>query len=220
MKASFRDYIETLRKNNELLEIAKPVDLRDVAALVAQSEKALLFKNLPGYSMSLVSGLLQSRNRIALGMGVAYADIADKLGKAMDKPIQPKRVSNAPVKEVKILDAKGNLYKEKDSVQRFFEAAWMHKYKDKYYFSYSTGDTHFINYATGDNPYGPFTYQGVVLNPVDGWTNHHSIIELNGKWYIFYHDVQLSGKTHLRNVKVTQLTYNPDGSIQTVHSQR
>ena len=36
----------------------------------AQSEKALLFKNLPGYSMSLVSGLLQSRNRIALGMGV------------------------------------------------------------------------------------------------------------------------------------------------------
>ena len=48
MKASFRDYIEILRKNNELLEITKPVDLRDVAALVAQSEKALLFKNLPG----------------------------------------------------------------------------------------------------------------------------------------------------------------------------
>ena len=90
MKASFRDYIDTLRKNDELLEITKPVDLRDVAALVAQSEKALLFKNLPGYSMSLVSGLLQSRNRIALGMGVAYENIADKLGKAMDKPIEPR----------------------------------------------------------------------------------------------------------------------------------
>ena len=51
MKASFRDYIDTLRKHDELLEITKPVDLRDVAALVAQSEKALLFKNLPGYSM-------------------------------------------------------------------------------------------------------------------------------------------------------------------------
>ena len=100
MKASFRDYVNTLRKNDELLEIAKPVDLRNVAALVAQSEKALLFKNVTGYSMPVVSGLLQSRNRIALGMGVAYENIADKLGKAMDKPIEPERVANAPVKEV------------------------------------------------------------------------------------------------------------------------
>src|SRR5688500_14534165 len=100
MKASFRDYIHTLRKNGELLEIEKPVDLRNVAALVAQSEKALLFKNLPGYSMPVVSGLLQSRNRIALGMGVAYEDIAEKLASAMDKPIKPKRIANAPVKEV------------------------------------------------------------------------------------------------------------------------
>jgi len=55
MKASFRDYINILRKNDELLEIAKPVDLRNVAALVGQSEKALLFKNVIGYSMPVVS---------------------------------------------------------------------------------------------------------------------------------------------------------------------
>jgi 2,5-furandicarboxylate decarboxylase 1 len=110
MKASFRDYLETLRKNDELLEITKPVDLRDVAALVAQSDKALLFKNLPGYSMSVVSGLLQSRNRIALGMGVAYENIGDKLGKAMDKPIKPRRVTGAPVKDVVLTGKKVNLY--------------------------------------------------------------------------------------------------------------
>jgi 2,5-furandicarboxylate decarboxylase 1 len=110
MKASFRDYVNTLRKNDELLEITKAVDLRDVAALVAQSEKALLFKNLIGYSMPVVSGLLQSRNRIALGMGVAYENIADKLGKAMDKPIKPRRVPNPPVKEVKITGKKVDLY--------------------------------------------------------------------------------------------------------------
>lgn len=110
MKAIFRDYINILRKNDELLEISKAVDLRDVAALVAQSEKALLFNNLTGYSMPVVSGLLQSRNRIALGMGVAYENIADKLGKAMDKPIKPRRVANAPVKEVKITGKKINLY--------------------------------------------------------------------------------------------------------------
>ncbi len=125
-----------------------------------------------------------------------------------------------PVKEVKIVDSSGKLYKEKDNDRRFFEAAWMHKYNGKYYFSYSTGDTHNIVYAIGDNPNGPFTYKGVLLSPVEGWTNHHSIIEKDGKWYLFYHDIQLSGKTHLRNVKVTELKHNADGSIATIHSQR
>ncbi|HRI20694.1 MAG TPA: glycoside hydrolase family 43 protein [Panacibacter sp.] len=121
-----------------------------------------------------------------------------------------------PVKEIKIVDKEGKLFTEKDNDKRFFEAAWVYKYNGKYYFTYSTGDTHFICYATGDNPYGPFTYQGIVLNPVEGWTNHESIIQFNNKWFMFYHDIQLSGKTHLRNVKVTELHYNADGSIEPV----
>ncbi|HME62450.1 MAG TPA: UbiD family decarboxylase, partial [Candidatus Binatia bacterium] len=110
MKASFRDYIHTLRKNDELIEVSKSVDLRNVAALVAKADKALLFKNVSGYSMPVVSGLLQSRNRIALGMGVPYENIADKLRGAMDKPIKPKRVANAPVKEVIVTGKKVNIY--------------------------------------------------------------------------------------------------------------
>lgn len=120
------------------------------------------------------------------------------------------------VKEVQLVDENGKPFLEKNNDKRFFEAAWVHKYKGKYYFSYSTGDTHNICYAIGDKPYGPFTYKGIVLKPVQGWTNHHSIVEIGGKWYLFYHDVQLSGKTHLRNVKVTELTYNPDGTIKTI----
>jgi hypothetical protein len=93
----------------------------------------------------------------------------------------------------------------------------MHKYNGKYYFSYSTGDTHFICYAIANNPYGPFTYQGRILNPVVGWTSHHSICEFKGKWYLFYHDSSLSeGVTHLRSVKVTELTYDANGRIQTI----
>ncbi len=125
-----------------------------------------------------------------------------------------------PVREIKLVGQNGETFTEKENDKRFFEAAWMHKYNGKYYLSYSTGDSHFICYATGDNPYGPFTYQGVILNPVEGWTNHHSIVEHNGKWYLFYHDTQLSGKTHLRNVKVTELQHNADGSIQTISPQK
>jgi hypothetical protein len=120
-------------------------------------------------------------------------------------------------KELMILDKNGNPILAGDNKRRFFEAPWVHKFKGKYYFSYSTGDTHLICYAVGDNPYGPFTYQGVVLNPVIGWTNHHSICRFKEKFYLFYHDSSLSdGVTHLRSIKMTELTHNPDGTIQTI----
>jgi hypothetical protein len=120
------------------------------------------------------------------------------------------------VKDVQILDKAGKPLLTKDHDRRFFEGAWMHKYNSKYYFTYSTGDTHYLAYAIGDHPLGPFTYQGTFMKPVEGWTTHHSIVEIKGKWYIFYHDTQLSGKTHLRNVKVTELKRNADGTIQMI----
>jgi hypothetical protein len=120
-------------------------------------------------------------------------------------------------KDVVILDEKGNPLRQGDNEKRFFEASWMHKYNGKYYFSYSTGDTHFLCYAIGDDPYGPFTYRGRILEPVVGWTSHHSIVEFNGKWYLFYHDSSLSrGVTHLRNIKVTEFEYDQNGMIKTI----
>jgi hypothetical protein len=121
-----------------------------------------------------------------------------------------------PVKDIQILDENGQILYEKNDDKRFFEGAWVHKYNNKYYLSYSTGNTHYVSYAIADNPYGPFIYKGVILNPVAGWTTHHSILEVRGKWYIFYHDTQLSGKTYLRNIKVAELTYNADGSIKPI----
>jgi beta-xylosidase len=119
--------------------------------------------------------------------------------------------------EIKILDENGEPLRADDNDRRFFEAAWVHKFGGKYYLSYSTGDTHFICYAEGDNPMGPFTYKGKVLEPVIGWTNHHSIVEFKGKWYLFYHDSSLSGGVdHLRCLKYTELNIAPDGTITTV----
>jgi hypothetical protein len=120
-------------------------------------------------------------------------------------------------RDLQILDKDGKPITYGDKDRRFFEGSWMHIYKGKYYFSYSTGDTHRIVYATGDNPYGPFIYQGVVLEPVLGWTSQHSIVEFQNKWYLFYHDSSLSGgQTHLRSVKMAELHYNPDGTIRTL----
>lgn len=119
--------------------------------------------------------------------------------------------------DVIITDEQGLPLLQGDKERRFFEASWMHKYKGIYYFSYSTGDTHFICYAIGDTPYGPFKYAGKILEPVVGWTSHHSIIEFNGEWYLFYHDSSLSkGITHLRSIKVTKLEYDENGFIKTI----
>ncbi|MEE4287708.1 MAG: glycoside hydrolase family 43 protein, partial [Mariniphaga sp.] len=112
-------------------------------------------------------------------------------------------------RDVVILDENGEQLKAGDHERRFFEASWMHKYNGKYYFSYSTGNTHLLCYAMGDHPYGPFTYKGVILTPVVGWTTHHSIVEYKGKWYLFHHDSKPSGgKTWLRSMKVVELEYN------------
>jgi hypothetical protein len=119
-------------------------------------------------------------------------------------------------REALIVDEAGKPLLNGDNTRRFFEGSWMHKYRGKYYLSYSTGDTHFIAYAVGRSPYGPFTYKGHVLLPVQGWTTHHSIVEFKGRWWLFYADTQLSDKTWLRNVKVAELHYNPDGTIRAI----
>lgn len=122
---------------------------------------------------------------------------------------------------VQILDADGNELLAGDHDRRFFEAPWLHKHDGKYYFSYSTGDTHLLCYAVGDSPYGPFTYGGQIMTPVIGWTTHHSICEFEGRSYLFYHDSSLSGGvTHLRSVKVTELHYDDDGKIVTIAPYR
>lgn len=139
--------------------------------------------------------------------------LCPKVAKLTDDMLE---FTEAP-RDIVILDEQGLPLLAGDTERRFFEASWLHKYQGKYYFSYSTGDTHFICYAIGDSPYGPFTYQGRILEPVVGWTTHHSICEFNNKWYLFYHDSVLSqGVTHLRSVKMAELQYDEQGRIRTL----
>ncbi len=127
-----------------------------------------------------------------------------------------KSFASAP-RDALILDQQGKPILGGDHDRRFFEASWVFKRGGKYYFTYSTGDTHFIAYAIGDSPMGPFRYKGRVLLPVQGWTNHHSITAFKGKYYLFYHDTQLSNRNNLRSAKMTELTFAPDGSINTIN---
>ena len=116
-------------------------------------------------------------------------------------------------KPVVIVDDNGQPLRA-DDPHRFFEASWMHKRGGLYYFSYSTGDSHLLCYATSTSPYGPFRFCGELLQPVVGWTTHHSIVEWRGRWFLLHHDsVPSGGRTWLRSVKIAELEYNEDGAL-------
>ncbi|HKM21589.1 MAG TPA: glycoside hydrolase family 43 protein [Lachnospiraceae bacterium] len=136
-------------------------------------------------------------------LGPMVAELSDDLLSFKEKP-----------HSIVILDENGTPLTAGDTNRRYFEGPWMHKYNGYYYLSYSTGDTHYLVYAISKDPQGPFTYQGRILEPVIGWTTHHSIIEFQGKWYLFYHDASMSGGVnHKRCVKYTELHYREDGTI-------
>lgn len=119
--------------------------------------------------------------------------------------------------EIAILDEKGSPILAGDEDRRYFEGPWVHRYNGLYYLSYSTGTTHKIVYAVSENLNGPYTFKGTILTPVIGWTTHHSIVQFEDAWYLFYHDCSMSGGVnHKRCVKYAELKYNEDGTIQSI----
>ena len=98
---TFREFLERLRVAEELVDIRQPVDIRHIATLVDQSDKALLFHNVIGYGMPVVSGIIRTRERAIMSMGCeTYPEIEQKLQRGLDRPIPPKYVETAAHKQV------------------------------------------------------------------------------------------------------------------------
>ncbi len=90
-----------------------------------------------------------------------------------------------------------------------------------YYMTYPhvENKTERLEYAIGDHPLGPFKFTGVIMDehPSGCWTNHHSIIEYEGQWYLFYHHNDYSPKFDKnRSICIDSLFFNADGTIQKV----
>ncbi len=117
-----------------------------------------------------------------------------------------------------------------EGVQDFFEAVWVHKHNDTYYMTYATspfrrGKKQEIAYCTSKNPLGPYTYQGIILKPVNSGTTHCSIVNYKGQDYMFYHTADISRalapdyfSANRRSVCVDSLFYNEDGTIRPIET--
>lgn len=103
----------------------------------------------------------------------------------------------------------------------FFEAPWIFKRKGTYYMAYAgnkagpdsecTEAVYYacIAYGTASSPLGPWTYRGVLLDPVSSTTSHSGIVQFQGKWYIAYHTADAKGGGHFRrSVAVDELFWD------------
>ena len=50
-KEDLRGFVERLRQTGELIDLQQAVDIRHIATLVDQSDKAILFHRVIGYDM-------------------------------------------------------------------------------------------------------------------------------------------------------------------------
>ena len=105
-----------------------------------------------------------------------------------------------------------------------FEAPFVFKRGDTYYFTYSSGSCHDhtyrVQYATSKaGPMGPFTYKGCILETnADGTIHgpgHHSIIEEDGHYYIVYHRHNNPHSVHgfNRQVCIDEMSFDAEGNI-------
>ena len=132
------------------------------------------------------------------GMGMWMARLKDNM---MELDSEPQQVQKLP--------------------EGFKEGPFVFSHGSKYYYTFPwvRDSTETLAYAMGDSPMGPFEFKGVIMDesPVACWTNHHSIVEYCGQWYLFYHHNDYSPNfDKLRSARCDRLYFNADGTIQKV----
>jgi len=132
------------------------------------------------------------------GMGMSGAKLKDNMIEIASNPVQIKGLPDG-----------------------FKEGPFVFKRNEKYYFTFPwvKDKTETLAYAMSDSPLGPFDFKGIIMDesPSGCWTNHHSIVEYNGQWYLFYHHNDYSPEMDKRrSVCIDYLSFNDDGTIQEV----
>lgn len=132
------------------------------------------------------------------GMGISVAALDDNMMALASDPV---RVEGLP--------------------EGFKEGPFAFKRDGIYYltFPWVRDKTETLAYAVSDNPLGPFVFKGVIMDesPTGCWTNHHSIVEKDGQWYLFYHHNDYSpDMDKRRSARIDTLSFESNGDIRKV----
>ena len=140
------------------------------------------------------------------------------------KPNMKELADDTPKEKVKWGNREFEMYGVnclKDLPNRQAEGPFAFEYNGNYYLTYPyvREKTEVLGYAMSKNPMGPYEYKGLIMaeQPNGCWTNHHSIINYKGQWYLFYHHNYFSpNDDKRRSACIEKLEFNPDGTIKEV----
>ena len=140
------------------------------------------------------------------------------------KPNMKELADDTPTEKVKFGDREFEMKGVnclKDLPNRQAEGPFAFEYNGNYYLTYPyvRENTEVLGYAMSKSPMGPYEYKGLIMPEHENgcWTNHHSIVNYKGQWYLFYHQNAFSPRDDKRrSVQIDKLFFNPDGTIQEV----
>ena len=134
------------------------------------------------------------------------------------KPNMKELADDTPKEKVKFGNREFEMYGVnclKDLPNRQAEGPFAFEYNGNYYLTYPyvRENTEVLGYAMSKNPMGPYEYKGLIMPEHENgcWTNHHSIINYKGQWYLFS-----PRDDKRRSVQIDKLFFNPDGTIKEV----
>lgn len=99
-----RTFIEVLEKHGELFRVRREVDrVHEIGSVIRACENegtgAPLFENVAGSGIPVIGGVLSRMERIALAMGCRREEIVETLMRALENPLPPVPVEEAPCQE-------------------------------------------------------------------------------------------------------------------------
>ena len=99
---TFRMFIDRLEKEGKLIHVKKECDVNlEVAnVLNALDEKPVIFEKVKNYDQKIVGGICGTRELIAMALGTNVEGIIQKIINAMENPVNPNIIENAPCQEV------------------------------------------------------------------------------------------------------------------------
>jgi len=115
---------------------------------------------------------------------------------------------------------KGDFYKmDMGGYEPKMEGPWIFKRNNLYYFTMPENNR-VLSYYVSKSPKGPWSYKGVFMDEENKSNNHHSIVEYEGQWILFYHrwlnTPDTKCKKRQRHATAEFLAFKEDGSIQKV----
>lgn len=97
------------------------------------------------------------------------------------------------------------------------EGPWVFK-RDGWYYYTMPENNRVLTYYMSKSPTGPWKYQGEIMGQEHNSNNHHSVVEYQGQWLLFYHrwlDID-SECGRQRHTAAEYLYFNADGTIRPI----